>query len=108
MKNKGFTLVELIAIIVIIAIIALIAVPTVLNIIGKSKEKANLNSAKMILEAGDIYYSNNMIKKNEEIGIDKNIYSNLETKGNKPENGEFYLLENEKQLWLFKWMINVI
>lgn len=96
MKNKGFTLVELIAIIVIIAIIALIAVPTVLNIIDKSKEKANLNSAKMILEAGDIYYSNNMIKKNEEIGIDKNIYSNLETKGNKPENGEFYLLENGK------------
>lgn len=37
-KNKGFTLVELLAVIVILGLIALIAVPIVLNNIKKTKE----------------------------------------------------------------------
>lgn len=43
MKNKGFTLVELLAVIVILAIIALIATPVVLNMI----KNARVNSAKV-------------------------------------------------------------
>ena len=37
MKNKGFTLVEMLAVIVILAIIALITVPTTLNVISNSR-----------------------------------------------------------------------
>lgn len=40
MKNKGFTLVELLAVIVILAIISLIAVPIVLNLINDSRQKS--------------------------------------------------------------------
>lgn len=40
MKNRGFTLLELLAVIVILAIIALIATPLILNVIEKSKEGA--------------------------------------------------------------------
>lgn len=38
MKNKGFTLVEMLAVIVILSIIALIAVPAITGIIKSSKE----------------------------------------------------------------------
>ena len=36
-KNKGFTLVELLAIIVILAVVSLITVPVVTNIIKQSR-----------------------------------------------------------------------
>ncbi len=39
-RNKGFTLVELLAVIVILAVIALIATPTVLSMIEKSRKGA--------------------------------------------------------------------
>ena len=41
MKNRGFTLAELLAVIVILSIIALIAIPVVLNIVNDTKESAN-------------------------------------------------------------------
>ena len=43
-KNKGFTLIELIAVLVIMAIIALIVTPLVLNIVRKAKDSANKRS----------------------------------------------------------------
>ncbi len=51
MKNKGVTLIELLAVIVILAIIALIAVPIVLNIINDSKISATERSKEMYLKA---------------------------------------------------------
>ena len=45
-KNKGFTLVELLAVIVILAIIALIATPIILNVISDAKKQAALESFK--------------------------------------------------------------
>lgn len=41
MRNKGFTLLELLAVIVILAIIALIAMPIIINLISDSKESSN-------------------------------------------------------------------
>ena len=51
MKNKGFTLVELLAVIVILAIIALIAVPIILGIINDSKKQSEDRSAELYLDA---------------------------------------------------------
>ena len=44
MKNKGFTLVELLAVLVILAIIALIAIPIVMNIVENSIRESNERS----------------------------------------------------------------
>ena len=44
MKNKGFTLVELIAVLIILAIISLIVAPLILNIIRRVKDVANKRS----------------------------------------------------------------
>ena len=43
-KNKGFTLIELIAVLVILALIALIVTPLVMNIVKKSNQAANERS----------------------------------------------------------------
>ena len=43
-KNKGFTLVELLALIVILALIALIATPIILNVINDAKKQAAKDS----------------------------------------------------------------
>lgn len=56
MKNKGFTLVELLAIIVIISVITLITIPIVKNIIDESKENTAINSAYGFKEAVHDYY----------------------------------------------------
>ena len=44
MKDKAFTLVELIAVLVILAIISLILTPVVLNTVKKAKDSANKRS----------------------------------------------------------------
>ena len=44
-RNKGFTLVELLAVIVILALIALIATPIILNVINDAKKQAAKDSA---------------------------------------------------------------
>ena len=54
-KNKGFTLVELLAVIVILALIALIATPIILNIIKDAKRSAAKNSAYGYIDAVEKY-----------------------------------------------------
>lgn len=54
-KNKGFTLVELLAVIVILALIALIATPIILNIIKDVKRSAAKNSAYGYIDAVEKY-----------------------------------------------------
>ena len=48
-KNKGFTLVELLAVIVILAIIMIIAIPSVLNTMQTAKKKSMVNFAEKVL-----------------------------------------------------------
>jgi prepilin-type N-terminal cleavage/methylation domain-containing protein len=54
MKNKGFTLVELLAVIVLLAIILAIAIPTISGLIDNSKKNAFESNAKLIDNAIDL------------------------------------------------------
>ena len=60
MKRQGFTLIELLAVIVVLAIIALIAIPLVINTIEEARKGALKDSAYGIIEAGELYYMNNL------------------------------------------------
>ena len=46
MKNKGFTMIELLATIVLLGIIMMIAVPSITSILAKNKKQTFLNDAK--------------------------------------------------------------
>lgn len=60
LKNeKGMTLIELLAVIVIIAIVAAIAVPAIGNIIDNSRYGAVKSDAINVLNAGQLYYTDN-------------------------------------------------
>lgn len=50
MKNKGFTLVELLAVIAIMAILLIIALPNVLKMFNESKEKVFLTESKSVFK----------------------------------------------------------
>lgn len=49
MKNKGFTLVELLAVIVVLGLIMVIAVPSTINILEKNKKESFIADAKKIV-----------------------------------------------------------
>lgn len=55
MKNKGFTLIELIGVVVILGLISLVAFPALLNQIKNSKEQINDSTKQIIYSAGESY-----------------------------------------------------
>ena len=57
MKNKGFTLVELLAVVVVLAIVSIIAIPITLNIIENARKGALENSARGLMDAANNYYA---------------------------------------------------
>lgn len=59
MKNKGFSLVELLAVIIILSVIVTISTPIVISSINTSKEKAYENQLKMIEDAARRWMTDN-------------------------------------------------
>ncbi|MET4559028.1 type IV pilus assembly protein PilA [Lysinibacillus parviboronicapiens] len=58
-NEKGLTLIELLAVIVILAIISAIAIPAIGNIIENSRYNAVKADAINVLNAGQLYYTEN-------------------------------------------------
>ena len=56
-KKNGFTLIELIVVLAIMTAISIIAIPNFANIAEKSKLKADIQSARIIDNAKDLYES---------------------------------------------------
>lgn len=56
-KEKGMTLIELLAVIIIIAIILAIAIPIIANVIGDSRDRANVSEALNIISAAKLKYA---------------------------------------------------
>ena len=87
LKQKAFTLIELLAVIVILAIIALIAVPVILNIIDKANKSAFKDTAYVIISAGELYWAEQQLElegmKDEEVTFELPASTNtLGLKGN--------------------------
>ena len=89
MKNKGFTLVELLAVIVILAIISIITVPMILGVIETTKKSAAVESVNGILDAADKYMITSMFGESTVTRFDFPGDTKLSYKGTKPTNGTF-------------------
>ena len=89
-KNKGFTLVELLAVIVILALIALIATPIILNVINDAKKQAAKDFAYGYMDAVEKYIVSSEL---EDKSIKDGTYSveelnkKISVKGSTPDNG---------------------
>ena len=96
-KNKGFTLVELLAVIVILALIALIATPIILNVINDAKKQAAKDSAYGYMDAVEKYIVSSEL---EDKSIKDGTYSveylnsmGVSVKGSTPDNGNIEIKE---------------
>lgn len=55
MKNRGFTLVELLAVVTIFAIICVLAIPPILNQVNNNKSAVSNANLEIIYRASDLY-----------------------------------------------------
>ena len=90
-KNKGFTLVELLAVIVILALIALIATPIILNVISDAKKQAAKDSAYGYMDAVEKYIVSSELEdksiKDRTYSVEELNNMGVSVKGSTPDNG---------------------
>ena len=90
-KNKGFTLVELLAVIVILALIALIATPIILNVINDAKKQAAKDSAYGYMDAVEKYIVSSELEdksiKDGTYRVEELNSMGVSVKGSTPDNG---------------------
>ena len=98
-KNKGFTLVELLAVIVILALVALIATPIILNVINDAKKQAAKDSAYGYMDAVEKYIVSSEL---EDKSIKDGTYRvedlnnmGVSVKGSIPDNGNIEIKNKE-------------
>lgn len=101
LKEKAFTLIELLSVIVILAIIALIAVPIILKIIESTRKSAFKDTAYGIMESAKNYYAKNMLNTNSEkefeiFSFENGEINSLEYSGEKPKGGILTISEDGK------------
>ena len=73
MKNKGFTMVELLAVIIVLGMLAAILYPTIRKAINKNKQSLYNEQLDEIVNAAKLYGSDNLEKLPETIGEEKSI-----------------------------------
>ena len=61
MRDRGFTLVEILAVITLIGVLALITIPTIDVVIKSTREKGYENQKEVILSAAKDYGASNMM-----------------------------------------------
>ena len=81
MKNKGFTLVELLAVIAILAILVIIALPNVLKMFNDSKKNSFLTEAKTLYSEASKKYISESMKGNKLTYISSEDNTKLEMTG---------------------------
>ena len=90
-KNRGFTLVELLAVIVILALIALIATPIILNVINDAKKQAAKDSAYGYMDAVEKYIVSSELEdksiKDRTYSVEELNNMGVSVKGSTPDNG---------------------
>ena len=58
-KNKGFTLIELIAVITLIAVLSLLVVPTIIGLVNENKPKISSTTKELVYSATGAYLDAN-------------------------------------------------
>ena len=96
-RNKGFTLVELLAVIVILALIALIATPIILNVINDAKKQAAKDSAYGYMDAVEKYIVSSELEdksiKDRTYSVEELNNMGVSVKGSTPDNGNIEIKE---------------
>lgn len=96
MKKYGFTLIEVLAVIIVLSVIAIITVPIVTNVLDSSEKEALKNTAYGIIDAANLYYTNEQLSGNDFV-LKEFIFpedNELDYKGEKPKNGRLLLVED--------------
>ena len=76
MKNKGFTLVELLAVIVVLAIIMIVAVPSVLNALDAARQKSfSLFAENAIRKTMEVYQNEELKQENNHKSVSGTLES---------------------------------
>ena len=91
-KEKGFTLVELLAIVIIISLLAVFIVPKVSQTLNNSKESIHKSSVTGLARVAENYYVEQKMKGSfqecyYDFGTDTNTCTGLEFAGDKPDQG---------------------
>ncbi|HOP65904.1 MAG TPA: prepilin-type N-terminal cleavage/methylation domain-containing protein [Bacilli bacterium] len=61
MKNKGFTLIEMLAVVIILAVLVLIATPAVISISARVRTNMYCTKIEMLEKAGEMYAQENTL-----------------------------------------------